>query len=152
MSCSDNYNIELGGRNGYHKGHIPVNKNKKGLYSHSDETKLKISVSHLGRPKSKEASIKSGLSRQGIKRTPEQIKSLSDAHKGYTWSEQSKKKLSETRKGTKFSESHRHSISIAALNRPRCSCLFCHKELPINNLKHHLNHNLKCLIIQQVRT
>ena len=83
ISRLDTYNIELGGGNGFHKGNIPHNKNKKGIYLHSNETKSKMSASHLGKPKSKESSIKSGLSRRGTKRTPEQIKTLSDAHKGY---------------------------------------------------------------------
>lgn len=84
------YNVELGGINGFHEGNTPHNKGKRGLYSQTEETKLKMSAAHKGKPKSKEASIKSGLSRRGAKRTPEQIKRLSDAHKGYKWSEERK--------------------------------------------------------------
>ena len=61
-----------------------------------------MSIASLGKPKSKEASIKSGLSRRGIKRTPEQLKRLSDAHKGYKWTEERKKTYSKTQTGSFF--------------------------------------------------
>lgn len=112
------------------------------------KTRQKMSITSLGKPKSKEASIKSGLSRRGIKRTPEQFKRLSDAHKGYKWTEERKKTYSKTQTGRSFSKNHCQSISMSAKTRPRCSCFFCHKEMQINNFQYHLTHNLDCLKIQ----
>lgn len=130
----DTYNQALGGIGG--------------VLFHSIETRQKMSDAHKGKPKSKEASIKSGLSRRGSKRTPDQVKKISDAHKGYRWSDNRKKSYSKSQTGRSFSESHCQSISASAINRPRCSCLFCHKELQINNLQYHLSHNFNCLKIQ----
>ena len=150
INRSDTYNIELGGLNGFHSGNDPT---KYRIYRpHSDDTKRKMSESHKGKPKSTESSIKSGLSRRGKKRTPEQLKRLSDAHKGYKWSEERKKIYSKTQTGRSFSDSHRQSISKVAKTRSKCSCLFCHKEMPINNLYYHIRTNRQCLIIQQLKT
>lgn len=148
---SNTYNVELGGINGFHEGNAPHNKGKRGLHSHSEETKLKMSIAHLGKPKSKEASIKSGLSRRGTKRTSEQLKRMSDAHKGYKWSEERKRAYSKTQTGRSFSESHCQSISAVAKARPKCSCIYCHKEMPINNLQYHLTHNHKCFKNKQIK-
>lgn len=134
VNRKDTYNRSLGGIGGFVS--IPL------------ETRQKMSIALLGKPKSKEASIKSGLSRRGTKRTPEQIKTLSEAHKGYKWSEERKRAYSKTQTGRSFSESHCQSISAVAKARPRCSCIYCHKEMPVNNLQYHLTHNYNCLSTQ----
>lgn len=127
-------------RNQYKTNAVPWNKGIIGVIKSTEETKNKISKSLLGKPKSKDSSIRSGLSRRGIKRTPLQIKNLSESHKGYIWSSESKIKLSETNKGKKFSNEHKKSISAVALARPKLSCLRCKKIFTVNSFSNHFKY------------
>jgi uncharacterized protein YneF (UPF0154 family) len=69
--------------------------------SHSEETKQKISKSHLGKsyPKLTEANIKTGLKRRGSKLSFDTKKKISQAMKNRIMSEEHKNNLSKSAKG-----------------------------------------------------
>ena len=64
-------------------------------YTHSEETKRKLSESHKGRKLSEETKIKIGKATKGRKHTEESKKKMSEARKGKKLSEESKIKISE---------------------------------------------------------
>jgi hypothetical protein len=90
-----------------HKGHIPWNKGKKGLYKLSEETKRKMSQSRKGRVMSEESRKKSSMTQKGRVLTEEHKIKISIANKGnknslgYKFSEEIRRKKSESLKGDK---------------------------------------------------
>lgn len=109
-------NLTKGGEN---KNHLKekdfvnmVQKTRKG-YTHSEETRLKISQSNKG--------MVSWA--KGVKFTEEHKKKISESRKKLlkikpiTHTEETRRKLSEAMKGKIFTEEHRANISKAAKNR-----------------------------------
>jgi len=71
-------------------------------YTHTEETKKRISDKHMGKK----------LSPEQLKRTTEQLRNMSKIKIGIPLSEEHKKKLSEARTGMRFTEEHRKNISL----------------------------------------
>ena len=104
------------------KGTPAWNKGKKGLYSASDETRIKLSAAHKGKSswnkgiKTGKPSWNSGLSIGWNKGT----KGLQVAwNKGVPMSDETKKKLSDSHKGIKLSEEHKKKISDSLIGNKR---------------------------------
>jgi len=87
-------NLSNGGEGGGNGG---ANQGQK----RSLESKLKMSISHKGKP---------GL-RKGRKLTKEQRKRLSEAHKGYKHSEEQKRKIAEANRKTKGTKAYKEKVS-----------------------------------------
>ena len=99
-----------------HKGKIPWNKNKTGIYS--EETLMKIS-------KSKKGSIPWNKNKKCNSPSEETRKKLSIAHKGHIVSEETKTKIGKANKGKSswskgkhFSVEHRKNLSKALKGKP----------------------------------
>lgn len=80
---------------------------------HSEETKKKISVSHIGKHLSKETLTKMSQVQKGKLLSKEHKNNISKARKGWKFSEETLQKLSLAQKGKKkyFSQEHRKNIS-----------------------------------------
>lgn len=94
--------------NGYNK-----NRGGRGVVSHSDEAKEKISAVHKGKPLSEEHRLKLSKANKGKKHTAGSRRKMSDAHKGKTLSEETRQKMSESRKGRKHSNETKQKLSEA---------------------------------------
>lgn len=108
-------------------------------YSHSEETKKKMSASSIGKSKSPEHNLKNSQSHKGHKLTEETKKKISESLKGKkkiplseetkmkiadklknkSLSEEHKFKISQGNIGKKFSDESRQKISIALKGKPR---------------------------------
>src|SRR5690606_28136727 len=89
-------------------------------YSHSDETKMKISNASKGKPQSEETKIKRAIANTGKVRTEETKAKISAAQKGKPRKSQSKTsnaKRSAALKGKPRSEEFKRKMSIIAKNR-----------------------------------
>lgn len=112
----------------------------KGLYQHSDESKLKISQANKGlkrseaskllmsqnrkgkglgngRPLSEVHKSKISASKRGRKASAETRQKLSKSHKGYVHSEETKRKIGEAQRGKKISPEVRANVKAAAIAR-----------------------------------
>lgn len=69
---------------------VPWNKGKKGTLKHSEETKKKMSLSHIGHPISEEAKKKISAVHKGKKLSSEHKQKMSLSRKGKPWSENRK--------------------------------------------------------------
>ena len=123
--------------------------------SHSEETKLKISKqvkknrwseehreSHpsplKGRSQKKEDVEKRIAPQRGRKHSEERIQKNRESHIGIKYpprTEEYREKLRNLMIGRVFSPSHLENVSIANRERSkiRCSCVYCQKEIDINN-------------------
>ena len=81
----------------------------------SEETKKKLSESHIGKHHSEATKKKLSESHIGITFSEEQKRKMSEAHIGKHHSEETKQKISEAKIGITFSEEHRRKLSE---NRP----------------------------------
>lgn len=93
---------------------------------HSDETKLKMSISKKGRVVSEETREKLRQANLGKTISPEYRKKLSDANKGKIFSDEQRLKMSlsakkrgSNRKGVKLTEEHKAKLSLANKGKRR---------------------------------
>lgn len=92
---------------------------------HSEETKLRMKNSHLGKPHpwnkgvplSQEVRDKISKRHLGKKKSEEHRQNISKGKKGIQLSEEHKYKLAQLRKGTKLSEEHKRKIGEASRKR-----------------------------------
>jgi len=87
----------------FHKGYIPWNKGKKGLYKHTEETKQKISESNKGKIFSEESKRKMSEAKKGKVTWNKGLPSEKQPMYGKNFSEEHRRKLSESQKGNKNS-------------------------------------------------
>lgn len=86
------------------KGHVPWNKGKKGAQKFTDETRHKMSLSHIGNKSalgnkfSKEACEQLSRARKGVKFSEEHKKKIGEANARRVWTEEAREKISESRK------------------------------------------------------
>lgn len=113
-SIHNGYNIREGGARGKHS---ESSKNKLRGRILSEETKKKMSLSHIGKTVTKQSRDKMSASRKGRIFTDEWKKKLSDAAKNKTITEETRAKLSKARIGRKFSEEWKKKISEAHKNK-----------------------------------
>jgi hypothetical protein len=81
----------------------------------TQETKRKMSLSHLGIKHSKEAKEKISRAKKGKNHSEETKRKISRANKGRKVSEETKRKIGLGNKGKKLSEKHRKKLSISHL-------------------------------------
>lgn len=99
-----------------------VARNRLGVKA-SEETRLKLSLSHQGKKPSEETRRKMSESKignkynTGRKQTQEHIEKRANSNKGKKRSEESRLKMSKAQQGKIFSEETRLKMSIAAQNR-----------------------------------
>ena len=86
---------------------------------HSEETKLKMSKSRIGKTKSEEWKRKISESHKGMKISEETRQKLIDSHKGKKLTLEQKRKIGEALKNRYFSPEHRAKISEALKNRKK---------------------------------
>ena len=89
-------------------------------YSHSEESKKRISESLKGHFVSEETRIKISKCKKGKKHSEEHKIKMSEAHKGKKHSEETRNKMSEAHKGKHLSEEHKKKLSEARTNG-KCS-------------------------------
>lgn len=104
-------------------GRIPWNKGIIGYKTKpcSEETKRKISDSHMGLRPSEETLEKLRQSHKGYKSTDKAKRNMSEAQKGRKHSEETKKKMGKWHKNKKHSEESKLKMSKSAKNRPPIS-------------------------------
>jgi len=118
-SLNNGYNMTLGGE-GF-LGKIPWNKGCKGLYKHTEETKLKISKNSMNRVVGDNERLLKSIRFTGS-RNPMFGKKLSIEHKN---------KLTEKSYLPKTKE-HRQKISEGSKNRIKLTCIHCGINSAIN--------------------
>lgn len=129
-------------------------------YSHSKESKAKITAAGIGRKHTEESKAKMSYAaknrtdehkahlskalkgKPGKSHTVETKAKLSKASKGKTHTAETKAKLAEMQLGRKYSEESRAKMSARAKARPRKKCPVCNKEIQgdYNFLKHMNTH------------
>lgn len=77
---------------------------------HSDETKMRMSLSHIGKKHTKESKIKMSRSQSGKKLTDEHKEKIRISNLGVPRSKETKKRMSESKKGIIFSEEHKRNL------------------------------------------
>ena len=80
---------------------------------HSEESRRKISESHIGHSVSEETKKKISKANKGKIRSEESRRKMSESHIGHSVSEETKKKISEAHKGKHHSEESRRKMSEA---------------------------------------
>lgn len=93
--------------NGYNQ-----NRGGRGVISHSDEAKQKISAVHKGKPLSEEHRRKISEANTGKMHTAESRQKMSEANTGKTHSDETKRKISDAHKGDRnhrFSPMHKQT-------------------------------------------
>lgn len=120
-SIKNGYNIRRGGANGKHSEETKRKLSESHIgHKPSYETRLKMSNSHTGRKLSEETKIKMSKRQTGFTHSEESKIKMSENQKrmgghmlGKKHSEIAKQKISKKRTGIKFSEEHKLKISIA---------------------------------------
>tara|TARA_X000001382_G_scaffold21625_1_gene13161 strand:+ start:499 stop:1170 length:672 start_codon:yes stop_codon:yes gene_type:complete len=112
-----------------------ISKANKGMFvgenhpmygkTHTDEFKLKMSILHKTRKRSKES-----------------CKRISESQIGKKLSEETKKKISEAHKGKRLSNEHKCKLSIIIKNLPKKQCPYCERYFYARNYAQH--HGDKC--------
>ena len=134
ISRKDTYNLIPGGYGG-HKGIIRTKENRKnisdGLQGHfcSAERRKKISESLKGNvPWNK-----------GVPASEEQKQKQSKSMKGKMCGDNNPSKRDDVREKLRKPKSDlgRNSMILAAKNRPKCSCLMCHREISTYQITNH---------------
>lgn len=87
-------------------------------FKHSEETKNKLRLLHIGKKLSEETKKKIGLKGLGRKHTEEAKKRMSQIQKGHFVSSETKEKISKSHKGKKVSEETKIKISKAEKGHP----------------------------------
>ncbi len=88
-----------------------LNKCVSGCIMVNNETRLRVSESRKGIPRSEETKRKISQGLKGLKRSAENIHNMSKAQKGKKLSEETKRKLRELSTGRKLSKEARRKIS-----------------------------------------
>lgn len=104
----------------------------------SENAKRRQSFLLKGKKQSQEVIEKRALSLRGQKHSKERIEKNRQSHLGIKYPERTeeyKQKIRDLMTGRIFSESHLANVQRANQERSkvRCSCLFCQKEIDINN-------------------
>lgn len=86
------------------KGHVPWNKGKRGVQKFTDETRSKMSLSHIGNKSalgnklSKEVCDKMSLAHKGMVFSEEHKKKIGEANMRRIWTDEARRRISESRK------------------------------------------------------